>query len=222
MRFDAVAIVPAGGSGRRLGSLAPAGKPALPVGGRTFLDRVVSALAVEVPRVIVVTGPGRTLPAVGTAIEVVGDSSPGAGPLAALRDGLVHALAGGAVPRLAVLCACDLPFVKPAVVRLLLERASAPQVRWALPVVGGHPQPLLSVLATDVLAEVEDQVRSGRGSLRDLAAAVGRSSARALLEVDARELRVVDPELAAFVDVDTAADLAHLAERASPRGGAPE
>lgn len=222
MRFDAVAIVPAGGSARRLGPLAPGGKPALPAGGRTFLDRVCSALAAVVPRVIVVAAPGGRLPAVGTAIEVVEDSTPGAGPLAALRDGLVHAAADGPAPRLAVLCACDLPFVDPAVVRLLMARAMEPRVRWVLPDVDGHPQPLLSVLAGDVLPEIQEQLRRGRGSLRDLAAAIGRSDPRAVLRVDAGDLRTVDADLVSFVDVDTAADLARVARRGPSPGGAAE
>lgn len=215
MRLDAVAIVPAGGSARRLGGLAAAGKAALGAAGRTFLDRVSTVLAAEVPRVIIVAPPTCRLPAVGPAVEIVRDAVPGAGPLAAVRDGLGHALATGPLPRVAVLCACDVPLVTSGVVRLLLDRAARPGVRWVLPVVGGHPQPLLSALAVDALPEIDRLLTAGRTSLRSLAAVLAAAGPGAVIHPAADELRAVDPALVSFFDVDTPDDLADLARRAA-------
>ena len=75
------AIVLAGGDGRRLGGR---DKPALPVGGRPMLLRVLDAVAEAVPRVVV--GPDRPdLP-----VDVIGvrENPPGGGPVAALAAGL--------------------------------------------------------------------------------------------------------------------------------------
>ncbi len=207
MRHDVVAIVLAGGAARRLGRLAAAGKAAVECGGRTLLDRVCTALAAEVPRVVVVAARDTALPRLETAAEVIHDSVAGAGPLPAIRDGLTHALATVPPPRLAVLCACDMPLLAPGVVGRLLDLA-VPGVRWILPVVGGHPQPLLSVISVDVLTEVSTACARGGGSLRDLAAAIGRTTPRAVRIVDAAELRAVDPLLDSFRDVDTPEDRA--------------
>lgn len=216
MRSDAVAIVPAGGAASRLGPLAPLGKAALVAGGRTFLDRVTAILAAEAARVIVVAAPGAAVPAVGQSVEIVRDSVPGSGPLGAVRDGLVHAAAAAMPPTVAILCACDVPLVSAGVIRLLVDRAG-PGVRWVLPVVGGHPQPLVSVLAVDVLPAIGRLLAAGRRSLRDLAADVAASGPRAVEHVAADELLRVDPALESFLDVDTPEDLGRVASRAVAR-----
>lgn len=215
MRRDAVAIVPAGGAARRLGGLAADGKASLTAGGRTFLERVCSTLVAEVPRVIVVAAPGMHLPAGIAGVEVIRDSRPGSGPLAAIADGCAHALATDPALRVAVLCGCDTPLVAAAVIRLLLELADATGVRWALPIVDGHPQPLVSVLATDVMPEIAAALAAGRASLRDLAASLDRSGG--LRRVGGDELRAADPTLESFLDVDTAADLARVVGRLAAR-----
>jgi len=215
MRLDTVAIVPAGGAARRLGRRAGAGKAALAAGGLTFLDRVCTTLAAEVGRVIVVAGPTTVVPAVRVPVDVIRDSRQGAGPLAAVRDGLAHAAASAPPPRLAVLCSCDVPLLVPAVVGVLLERADGPDVRWVLPSVDGHPQPLVSVIAVDLLPEIENHLAHGNASLRDLAAAIERRWPGAVCRVNADDLRGVDPALDSFCDVDTPADLEAVARRAS-------
>jgi molybdopterin-guanine dinucleotide biosynthesis protein A len=108
---DYDAIVLAGGAARRLGG---ADKPALSVGGRPLLDRVLAACPDAA--VTVVVGPGRpTRRAVVPALE----DPPGGGPLAALDAGLRHTTA----PTVLVLSA-DLPFLTRAAVRALLEAAT--------------------------------------------------------------------------------------------------
>lgn len=220
MRADAVAIVPAGGAARRLGAHAAAGKPAVVAGDRTLLDRVCAVLAAEVPRVIVVAAPKAAVPAVSVPVEVIRDSRPGAGPLAAIRDGLARAAATAPAPRLAVVCSCDVPLVARGVVRLLLDRAGAPGVRWALPVVAGHPQPLVSALAVDLLPEIEARLAAGRPSLREFAADLDRTTPGAVQHLGDDDFRAVDPALESFLDIDTPADLARALERlaVTPRG----
>lgn len=216
MRSDAVAIVPAGGTARRLGALAPAGKAALVAGGRTFLDLVCAALAAEVPRVIVVAPADCVLPAVKVPVEVVRDSRPGAGPLAAVSDGLAHAMAAPSPPRLAVLCSCDVPLLSRSVIGLLLRTVAAPPARWALPVVNGRPQPLPSVITGDLLPDIQACVAAGRGGFRDLAVALARTDPTAVVHVPASALAPHDPGLDSFRDVDTPEDLAALVKRGAP------
>ncbi|MEO3927390.1 NTP transferase domain-containing protein [Micromonosporaceae bacterium B7E4] len=74
------AVVLAGGAARRMGG---ADKPALPVGGRPMVDRVLAA-AVEADLRVVV-GPAGELPA---GVRATREQPPGGGPVAALAAGL--------------------------------------------------------------------------------------------------------------------------------------
>ncbi|RKN11361.1 NTP transferase domain-containing protein [Streptomyces radicis] len=103
--YDAVVL--AGGGARRLGG---ADKPAVRVGARTLLDRVLAACR-DADRTVVV-GPER--PTARTVLWASEDP-PGGGPLTALHAGLAHTTR----PLVAVLAA-DLPFLGPATVHRLL------------------------------------------------------------------------------------------------------
>ncbi|WP_328742470.1 molybdenum cofactor guanylyltransferase [Streptomyces caniferus] len=104
-------IVLAGGAARRLGG---ADKPALSVGGRPLLDRVLAACPDAA--ITVVVGPHR--PTTRTVVRAL-DDPPGGGPLAALDAGLRHTTA----PTVLVLSA-DLPFLTAATVQTLLAAAT--------------------------------------------------------------------------------------------------
>jgi len=103
--YDAVVL--AGGAARRLGG---ADKPAVRVGGRPLLDRVLAACA-GAAATVVVAEPRPTARPVIWARE----DPPGGGPLAALAAGLKHTSAEHVV-----LLSADLPFLNEATVGRLL------------------------------------------------------------------------------------------------------
>lgn len=210
-----VGIVLAGGRARRLGAAAAAsggGKAAVDHGGRTFLDRVATAVAAAVDAVIVVAPAGRPLPAV-DGVRVVHDAEPGAGPLAGIRDGLEEAARHWPEAALACVVSCDVPLLRPAVVRLLVAAAADSAAAWTVPVVQGHRQVLLSVLRTDLLPRIEAWLATGRRDLRGLCEQVARDDPRGVRELAAAELVAVDPALDSFLDVDTPDDLERLRRR---------
>jgi molybdenum cofactor guanylyltransferase len=107
------AVVLAGGRGRRLGGPA---KPAIVVGGRPMLQRVLGAVAVAEVRVVV--GPPELVPFVPAGVRIVREEPAGGGPVAALAAGLVPVPAdAGRV----VLLAADLPLLSAAAVDRLVE-----------------------------------------------------------------------------------------------------
>ncbi|NJQ17849.1 nucleotidyltransferase family protein [Streptomyces bohaiensis] len=115
--FDAVVL--AGGAGRRLGGT---DKAAVRVGGRTLLDRVLTAC--RAARGTVVVGPPR--PTVRPVLRAREDP-PGGGPLAAVAAGLAalghhpgRPPSPGAPPVVAVL-ATDLPFLTPELVAAVTD-----------------------------------------------------------------------------------------------------
>lgn len=211
MQADAVGIVVAGGRAARLGDrVGPGGKGALEVAGRPFLAAIVEVLAAEVPRVIVVAARGQPLPALATPVEIVRDSEPDGGPLAALRDGLRHATAVAAAPRRAVVLSCDVPLVRREVVRRLLDLVAAPGVRWVVPTIDGHPQVLVSALDPGLLGRIEAHLAAGSASPRAVVAALSRDEPGAVRAVAAAAWSDVDPGLESFRDIDAPADLDRL------------
>lgn len=102
--FDAVVL--AGGAAARFGG---ADKPGLDLDGRALLAHVLDAVAAAERRVVV--GPPRDVP---PGVLVCREVPPGGGPVAALAAGIVHTNASSVV-----VLAADLPWISPAVDRLL-------------------------------------------------------------------------------------------------------
>lgn len=214
MRHDAIAVVLAGGRGRRLGEAAPpGGKARLPFAGATLLERTCRAISGAVGRLVVVAAPGQPLPDLPPAAELIRDRRADAGPLAAVADALEHI---GAGPRAIFLCGCDVPLLQPGVVRLLLDALDAPGAQWVVPRVHGHPQVLVSALVPGLLPRVRALQAAGRGSLRALVDALEREGAGAVRFLPESAFAAVDPTLASFLDVDTPADLAAAMRRRIP------
>lgn len=214
-----VGIVLAGGGSTRLASVAEAtggGKALLTFHGKTFLEHVVAAVAAEVDHTIVVAAPGQTLPAV-DAVRVVHDRTPGAGPLAGIRDGLRVALtrdhADAPQPRLAFVASCDVPLLRRDVIRRLLESATESGAHWTVPIVHGHRQVLVSVLRVELLSRIEAWLANGRRDLRGLFVEIAKNDPQSIREVPEEACKAVDATLASFVDIDTPDDLKRLQSR---------
>lgn len=213
----AIGIVLAGGGSTRLGPVAPVGgKAALELAGRPLLGTVAATVAAEVDELYVVAAPGQPLPPLPAAAVIVRDRTPGAGPLAGIRDGLEAAVGRSSPPGVAFICSCDVPLLRRELVRLLVDRGQAGRADWVVPVVHGHLQVLLSVVAVRLLPRIDAYLATGRRDPRGLLAALAGSAAGGVDEVSAAECAAVDPDLASFIDIDTPEDLAGLARRKYP------
>ncbi|MGW8377712.1 NTP transferase domain-containing protein [Streptomyces sp. ODS28] len=163
--YDYDAVVLAGGGARRLGG---ADKPAVTVGGRTLLDRVLSACAGAARTVVV--GPRR--PAY-RPVEWVREDPPGGGPLAALDAGL-----RGTTADTVLVLSADLPFLGTGTVRELLgaerdgagsEDSSADGFEGAvLCDAQGRDQPLVAAYGAEALRRELALLRTEYGSLGGL------------------------------------------------------
>ena len=222
-----VGIVLAGGGSTRLASVAApgGGKALLTFQGKTFLEHVVGSVAAETDRTIVVAAAGQMLPAL-DGVQIVRDSTPGAGPLAGIRDGLrasvavEHALpaehAGHAAAppaRLAFVTSCDVPLLRREVVRLLIDGAAASDAVWTIPIVHGHGQVLVSVMRVEALPQIETWLATGRRDLRGLCVELARNDPRSVREVTEEACKAVDPTLESFHDIDTPEDFQQLQSR---------
>ena len=217
-----IGIVLAGGASTRLkrdGQPVPGGKIWLQVAGRSLLEGVCARLMGELGEVIVVASPGQVLPPLPAGVTVVTDTRPGSGPLAGLADGLRAAVSaapseGLPAPRQALVVSADVPLLSPAVIGLLCgalggeKPHSAGKLRergplWAVPLVAGHAQVLLSAVDLSIVTDVEAYLASGRRDPRGLLESLQTRAPHLVRILPEAELRGVDPQLESFRDIDT-------------------
>lgn len=114
MHASVCGVVLAGGASRRMGQP----KAALLAGGEPLLHRAVRLVREALPDVIVVGSP--TFAALVPGARLVPDGLPGRGPLGGLRTAFDATDA-----QWLFLVACDMPFLRPPLVRTMVERALA-------------------------------------------------------------------------------------------------
>jgi molybdopterin-guanine dinucleotide biosynthesis protein A len=147
----AAGAVLAGGASRRMGQ----DKAALLLDGEPLLARVVRRLRAVTPEVLVV-GPTERRSLVPTDVPVVPDDRPGLGPLGAIATAL-RASAASAV----VVVACDMPFVRPELVRYLLDLAEAGDAAVVVPRSPRGTEPLHAVYRRECLPVADALLEAG-------------------------------------------------------------
>ncbi len=177
-------ILLTGGASRRMAT----DKAGIVWQGETLAARAARVLG-EVCDPVIEVGSGAT------GLRCVREEPPGSGPLAALVAGARALRVQGPV----LLLACDLPFVEPAVLRLL---AAAPGVGTVIPRVDMQLQYVCARYGADALDRAATALAAGERSLRAVAEVD-------FDEVSEEQWRAVGPPNA-FADLDTPADLRRL------------
>jgi molybdenum cofactor guanylyltransferase len=183
----------------------------LPFGDEVLLQRVVRVLREVVSPVAVVAAPGQDLPPMPADVLAVRDDREYLGPLNGLAAGLA-ALSG--IVDIAYLSSCDVPFLRPAFVRRVIERIGDADI--SMPEVGGFKHPLAAAYRMSVLPAVRELLAANR--LRPVFLTEMRPT-RILREIDLNE---VDPGLRSLRNLNTPEDYAAaLDELAREEGHAP-
>jgi molybdopterin-guanine dinucleotide biosynthesis protein A len=173
-------------------------KHGLEVGGIRMVERVLAAARTVVDDVVLVGKAGVESPV--PDLPYVEDDHPESCALAGVVAALRHA---GDRPVLVL--ACDLPFLVPKLLRLLLDGAGAAPVR--LPVVSDRLEPLVAVYRPAAFEPLAAALAEGRLALHREVAALNPD------RVAERILREVDPGLVSFVNVNDRSDLAAARRR---------
>ncbi len=199
-KIPVTAAVLAGGRSMRMG----VDKTLLLVDGEPLIARVAEAAAAVCERVAVVTNRPEALEDAGlpAGVEVWVDEVAYQGPLGGLATALKNA---GHDWVLAL--AADMPWLNPEVVRALWEAREGAQV--VVPRTEKGVEPLLALYHRDCLPHARRVLESGRRRL------VAMFPALEVRELDAETLRVLDPGLRSFVNVNTPEDLAEVRESAT-------
>ena len=197
-------IVLAGGRSTRMGR----DKASLVLGGRTLLQRAVDALNAVADEVVVVRAPGQRLPDIECSrpLRVVEDAIEGEGPLVGIAAGLEAAAAP-----VALVVGCDMPFLRPELLRLLAGRAAS-GAQLVVPLHQGRPQSLCSAIRSEALPVVRAHIEAGDRRIMAIADDL------AVVLLPEREWAAADPDGRSFADLDTVEEF-EQAQRAGVGAG---
>ena len=190
MIADVTGIVLAGGRSRRFGT----DKALVAWQGEPLITQAVAICASLFPETVVaVKRPRRFRFLAAPGVRVVADRHGDHHVLGGIESGLSHVRTS-----YGFVCACDMPFVQPAVVGTLRRAAEGYDV--ALPIWGGYPQPLCALYSVGCRGAIRDFLKARDPCLCGL---FQRLRTRFLGE---EEIRSADPDGISFVDIDTPED----------------
>jgi molybdopterin-guanine dinucleotide biosynthesis protein A len=183
-------VVQAGGKSTRMGGEP---KALVELGGRRLIERVVAVVREVTDDVLVVTNTPELYRFLG--LPMVPDAFPDHGSLGGIYSGLAAATGDAAFT-----VACDMPFLRAPVARLVIARAGEADV--VIPRAADQLQTMHAVYAKRCLPHMEERLRAGRLKI------VGFFDAVRVLEVSEDEIaRHADPEIV-FMNVNTPEELA--------------
>ncbi|HET7874047.1 MAG TPA: molybdenum cofactor guanylyltransferase [Methylomirabilota bacterium] len=187
-------VIQAGGRSTRMGGRP---KALLELGGRPIIERVLDVVRAVTDDQLLVTNTPDLYGFLG--LPMVSDVFPDHGSLGGIYSGL-KAAPGDA----AFTVACDMPFLVPAVARLVTARAHQADV--VVPIVGGQFETLHACYAKACLGPIEARLRAERlkiiGFFEDV---------RVLAIPEAEVARLRDPGLV-FMNVNTPEELERARE----------
>ena len=189
-----VGVVLAGGRSTRMGR----DKATITYKGRSLVSHVLGRLAKHCRPLMAVTD--RPVRLAGLSCLVVGDLTPGRGPLGGLQAACHHQPG-----RWLVLAACDAPLIEPGLIDLMINEAR-PGVDVVACFWDGWVKPMPLVVAPGVRTRVDLRLEAGANHLRSI---FQKNRMRVIGE---DEVRKVDPEGRSFINLNTPADLALLDE----------
>ena len=193
-------VIQAGGRSVRMGGEP---KALMDVGGKRIVERVVDALAAVVDDLLVVTNTPERYAFL--QLPMVADRYPDGGALGGIFTGLSAARGDAAFT-----VACDMPFLHPAIIRLVIERAGEGDV--VIPRVGGQYETMHALYAKSCLPHIEARLRAGQLKI------VGFFDAVRVTEVDAATVAAHRAPALAFMNVNTPDELARARTLAAEVG----
>ncbi|MFA4829879.1 MAG: molybdenum cofactor guanylyltransferase, partial [Thermodesulfovibrionales bacterium] len=180
----------AGGENKRI----PVLKGHIEINGQRIIDSSVNLLKNFFDRVIISTNTPELYFYCGA--PMIGDIIKQRGPVAGIFSVLSNT--GDDI----FVTACDMPFIKPELVSLLVARCALREENWdaVIPVFEGRPQPLLGIYSKNILSVIEERLRKELRSLRDMLTELK------VLYIKEKEVREIDPEGRSFVNINTMED----------------
>lgn len=181
----------AGGAASRLGGRS---KCLFRINGRRILPDLLEKLSECFSEVLISTR--DPLPYLDLGVPPVFDKSPERCSLAGIHGGLAACIADRAF-----IVPCDTPFLKPELIRLLVSRIR-PGIDVVIPVRDdGRVEPLCAIYSKRCLPHIADQLARGDKKIINFFDKVN------VLTVPETDLRIADPCLDSFINLNTPEDV---------------
>lgn len=180
------AVILSGGLCSRMGGR---NKAFLAVGGKPILDRVIDTLTLFFSEILLVTRQPELYR--DRAVRVVTDIYDVRSSLTGIHAGLVHARTDHAL-----VVPCDAPFLKPAMIRLLLD-AIAPDIDVIVPRYENHFEPLCAIYSKRCLPYIQAQLEAGDYTIYNFFDRIK------LKAINAQMLKTADAGMLSFFNVNT-------------------
>lgn len=195
-KYPFTAVILAGGESKRLNGR---NKALLKIGGRRIMDRLLSVLEPYFREIILVTN--DPLGYLDWDVMVVTDHFDKRCSLTGIHAGLFAA----SHPH-ALVTACDMPFVQPPMIELLLG-AHEPHLDVIIPRTALGFEPLMAIYSKRCLNPMEAALMNREYQVQRIFKKVRKH------EIEEPELRRADAELISFCNLNTEADLAEAERR---------
>ncbi len=181
-------IVLAGGKSSRMGL----NKAFIEFGGKRLIEATVERLAGLFPEVLIIANDLEPYAYMG--VRVIPDLIPNSGSLGGIYTGL-----SAATHPMGFFVACDMPFLNPALIALVVREAEGSDV--AVPRVEGELQPMHAVYAKSCLPFIKEAIDLG---MLKIARFFPKVKVKIIGEP---ALRAVDPHLLGLMNVNTPLEL---------------
>jgi len=171
-------------------------KAFIQVGGRPVIDRLTETLEQFFDEILIVTRQTNLFE--NSPYRVVGDLYIARTSLTGIHAGLKQAAA-----RFAMVVPCDVPFLQPALVRLLLDEMT-PACDVVIPVIHNYFEPLCAIYSKRCLPAIEASLDSGVYKITRFFDQVHVKT------VPQERVQSADPELLSFLNANTPEQFAIL------------
>lgn len=185
----ATAIILAGGKNTRIGK----NKAFIQLStGETILQNAINMLQPIFPEIIIVTNQKDAYQKFN--VPVVEDLIKESGPLGGIFTGLCYSTS-----KHNFLVACDMPFIKPALIKLLLEEIGNYDA--VIPDVDGEVEPLFALYSKNCISVMFEHLQKQSLKIREVLGELH------LKKIGAKEIDRLDPEHLSFFNINTEEDL---------------
>jgi molybdopterin-guanine dinucleotide biosynthesis protein A len=167
--------------------------------GETILQHTINILQEIFPEIIIVTNQSQD-PEFGKDAylkfkgQVVEDLIKESGPLGGIFTGLCYS-----VSKHNFVVACDMPFIQPALIRLLLEKSGNYDV--VIPEIDGEVEPLFAVYSKNCIPVMFEHLQKQNLKIRQV---LGKLH---LKKIGREEIDRLDPKHLSFFNINTQEDL---------------
>ena len=187
-----------GGQSSRLG----VDKQELMFGGKTFLETIILALQPVVRRILLVGNVNADRHQLPDSVSITQDQRPDKGPLEGIRVGLEDLSSDC---EYAYVSSCDVPLLTGNLVEFLFARIGDADA--IVPTKGPRQYGMTAIYRTRLHTAVNQRIQQNKLRVCDLAEGFK------VTNIDAKELRVVDPELDTLTNINSAEDYFCLLKR---------